>query len=612
MLSKIKDTLHTIRFKLILIFIIMFLIPFLLVETIIYRTIEDRALINTNDQMINSLKLVSDNTSTLLTEVQTDFQSIIFQEDFLMALFDIRDLSAITTKRQLDATEKLVDDFESFLDNDRIHSVYLYNKDNKVFYDFSYLSPGYLYDVIEETPWYEGYSHIYEGPSPSYEENWILNRSIPNIGHKSSTPLISYYSRFQSSSGHTTILSANISARALEDVIDSLQLPEGAYIHIADSNETIIASSSPAFYGKTLTNIYSQPLSNNLVLNEEEEKRHISYYSPPSLGYHYVIDIPYSHIIASAKESRFLLYGLYLAIVLVLLTMNLVIQRFLLKPINAMIKKMRHVEQGNFDISLPDNRKDELGILYRNFNDMTRNIHALIEKNYVEVLLRKQSDLNYIQTQLNEHFLYNTLDAIYSLIQIDDQVHAEEMLLSLSKFFRTTLNNGKQVIPLGEIVAMLKNYCRIMELRNNGKYTIEFDVDPDILDTYALKFLFQPLIENAIIHGVNNRRQGGRICIHLKKSEDSLVYNVWDNGRGIDDLTLRRLNQLFSQANSETQNEFFALNNIANQAKLYYKKDYSIHIESQMNVYTSCTVTLPIQYTPDEKGVFQNDQSHSG
>ena len=144
MLSKIKDTLHTIRFKLILIFIIMFLIPFLLVETIIYRTIEDRALINTNDQMINSLKLVSDNTSTLLTEVQTDFQSIIFQEDFLMALFDIRDLSAITTKRQLDATEKLVDDFESFLDNDLINSFYLFNKDNKVFYYFSYLSPGYL------------------------------------------------------------------------------------------------------------------------------------------------------------------------------------------------------------------------------------------------------------------------------------------------------------------------------------------------------------------------------------------------------------------------------------------------------------------------------------
>lgn len=350
---------------------------------------------------------------------------------------------------------------------------------------------------------------------------------------------------------------------------------------------------------------------NNQSLMVGEEKRHISSYTSELLGYYYLIDIPYSHITASANDSRMLLYGLYLALIVILLTMTALIQWFLLKPINAMIDKMRHVEQGNFDITLPDNRKDELGVLYRNFNEMTRNIHNLIEKNYVEVLLRKQSDLNYIQTQLNEHFLYNTLDAIYSLILNNDQLTAQELLLSLSKFFRTTLNNGKHIITIREIASMLDNYCKIMDVRNNGKFQINIHVDDDVMDCYALKFLFQPILENAIIHGVNTRRQGGRIDVDIHKSDGYILYTVFDNGRGIDDLELTRLNRMFNKITTETQDDFFALNNIAHQAKLFYRSNFSIHIDSQINEYTRCTVKVPILTNPPEEGVFNYDQSHT-
>lgn len=611
MKMQLKKFIHTIRFKLIVIFIILFLIPFLLVETIIYKTIEERALINNNELMINNLQLVSDYTNTFLTDIQTDFQNIIFQEDFILSLFNIRDLANITTQYQLDATEKLSDDFEPYLENKRIESVYLYNINNDVFYDFAYLSPSYLVDDFQNTDWFNSYQTIYDERNQNFTNNWIMTHRIPNIIQKESLPIISYYTRLKSSSGHISILSVNVNVMQLVNVINSLTLPEDALIYIADSNGQIIASNADVTYGASLLSLYNMYPDNNQSLMVGEEKRHISSYTSELLGYYYLIDIPYSHITASANDSRMLLYGLYLALIVILLTMTALIQWFLLKPINAMIDKMRHVEQGNFDITLPDNRKDELGVLYRNFNEMTRNIHNLIEKNYVEVLLRKQSDLNYIQTQLNEHFLYNTLDAIYSLILNNDQLTAQELLLSLSKFFRTTLNNGKHIITIREIASMLDNYCKIMDVRNNGKFQINIHVDDDVMDCYALKFLFQPILENAIIHGVNTRRQGGRIDVDIHKSDGYILYTVFDNGRGIDDLELTRLNRMFNKITTETQDDFFALNNIAHQAKLFYRSNFSIHIDSQINEYTRCTVKVPILTNPPEEGVFNYDQSHT-
>lgn len=598
---------NTIRFKLILIFLILFLIPFVLVETIIYKNIEENALKDTNGLMVNNLRLVSDYTTTFLSDIQTDFQNIIFQEDFILALFKVEDLGAITTQYQLDATEKLSDDFEPYLESDRIDSVYLFNRDNKVFYDFSYLSPSYLVKNFEETLWYQQYVTAYHTESQSFHKNWLITESIPHISRQSPENLVSYYTRFKSTSGQITILSVNVNVEQLIGVIDSLSLPEGASIYISDEDGYIVASNHLHYIGDTLEDLYGLNLSKSQTITVHEEKRHITAYTNNPLNFSYVIDIPYSYITSTAQESRTLMYGLYLIIIGIILTMNIVIQRFLLKPINAMISRMRHVEQGNFDITLPDNRKDELGVLYKNFNDMTRNIHNLIEKNYIEVLQRKQSDLNYIQTQLNEHFLYNTLDAIYSLILTNDQTRAQEMLLSLSKFFRTTLNNGKQVITIGEIVSMLEHYTTIMRLRNNGKYTIDIKVHKDVEDVYALKFLFQPILENAIIHGVSSRKQGGRICVIISKNNDLITYKVWDNGKGIDPQRLHRINTMLKETTTTTQNEFFALNNIVNQAKLFYKDGFNIHIKSTLYEFTECIIEVPVLTSPPQKGVLTYD-----
>lgn len=607
MKDKIKNYTTSIRFKLIIIFIVLFLIPFLLVETIIYRTIEDRTLEDTNEQMINNLQLVSDYTSTFLGDIQIDFQNIIFQEDFILSLFNVRNLGSISTLDELEATEKLSDDFEPFLENDRIHSVYLYNMDNEVFYDFSYMSPGYLVSDMENSDWFKVYLSSTDDQVKRSRNLWLQTKSIPNLGRHESVNIVSNYMLFQSSNGLKTILSVNVDTQQLVNVIDSLILPERSMVYITDSRGKIVASNSSDSIGYNLLDYYDAIPANNDILSRQEESRHISYYESGINSYRFFIDVPYSHITSTASESRLLLFGLYFAIILILLTMNLVIQRFLLKPIQAMIEKMRHVEQGDFNVTLPDNRRDELGILYKNFNEMTRNIHSLIEKNYVEALLRKQSDLNYIQTQLNEHFLYNTLDAIHSLIMTNDRDAAQKMLISLSKFFRTTLNNGKQVISIKEIYQMLENYIAIINLRNSDRFVFRLHVDDSLLDTYALKFLFQPILENAIIHGAGRRRSCGEIKLEILRNGDKLAYTVWDNGPGIQKDKLDKLNGLVDQDNLSFESEYFALNNIVNQAKLFYKSDFNLLLESQVNRYTKCSIEIPILAEPVKGGVMKND-----
>lgn len=593
MKEKLLTLFNTLRFRLMLVFIVICLIPFVFIETIIYRNIEERALNNINEQMINSLTLISDYTTTFLTDIQVDFQNIIFQEDFILALFDVRDLSRITTLQQLEVTEKLSSDFESFLENDRIDSVYLYNMDQDVFYDFSYLSPNLSQSSILETQWAQNYLKALKDHDNENPKDWLLTTSIPNTGQMETFYALSYFNRFISTSGQVTLLSVNVKTDQLREVINAVTLPDNAAIYITDKDGMILTCNDPDLVGNKIDSLYGSSPVNKSSIDMDGSKRFISAFASTPLDYQFIIDVPYTYIIESARESRALMYGLYFLIILIVLLMSMVIQRFLLQPINAIIAQMRHVEQGHFDVSLPDNRTDELGIIYNNFNDMTRNIHTLIEKNYVEVLQRKQSDLNYIQTQLNEHFLYNTLDAIYMLILDGDQKRAGDMLLSLSKFFRTTLNNGRPVITIGEISAMLEHYANIMLERNQGKYTISIQVDPSLKDVYALKFLFQPALENAIIHGVSSRKQGGKILVTIKDQGPAICFSVWDNGKGIEPERLHQLNDLFKELTLENQHDFYALNNILNQAKLFYKDHFTFKIESTLYEYTHFTAILP-------------------
>ncbi len=181
------------------------------------------------------------------------------------------------------------------------------------------------------------------------------------------------------------------------------------------------------------------------------------------------------------------------------------------------------------------------------------------------------------------------------------------MVLSLSKFFRTTLNNGLQVITVNEIVDMLRNYADVMLTRTSNKYSIEFNVSKNVGSYYALKFLFQPVIENAIIHGVDNRKSGGIIKVSLYEEDNHIIYKVWDNGRGIDKETLDSLNGIFTDSYMMEESDYFALKNIYNQAKLFYREDFNFQITSIEYEYTEFVATLPVIEEKAAYGGQKND-----
>ncbi len=176
--------------------------------------------------------------------------------------------------------------------------------------------------------------------------------------------------------------------------MNSLTLPENSLIHISDMDGQIIASNNETLIGNNISDTYGTPVISGTSTTFDGEKRHFITYFSEQLNYQFIVDIPYTYITQSANDSRQLLYGLYIVLLLILLIMVFVIRGFLLTPITEIIHKMRRVETGDFSAALPENRKDEFGIIYRNFNEMTRNINSLIQKTTLKRSAVKNPTLN--------------------------------------------------------------------------------------------------------------------------------------------------------------------------------------------------------------------------
>ncbi len=183
MKSKLLNLVYSIKFKLVVIFITLFLIPFLFVQTLIAERIEKQELINVEESMTNNLSLISHYTNAFLGDVQEDLQNIVYKEEFITSLFNIKDLESITSYEDLSLIEYLTNEISVLISNERIDSVYIFSRDRDVFYDFSLLIPNYLITDIDTTQWFTTYEDNLDTAGNHFRKNWTLTSTIPNVGN---------------------------------------------------------------------------------------------------------------------------------------------------------------------------------------------------------------------------------------------------------------------------------------------------------------------------------------------------------------------------------------------------------------------------------------------
>ena len=266
-------------------------------------------------------------------------------------------------------------------------------------------------------------------------------------------------------------------------------------------------------------------------------------------------------------------------------------------PINKLHAAMRQVEKGNLVVvEGKNNRKDEIGILINSFNHMIERLRESINKEYIAKVNQKRIELKMLQAQINPHFLYNTLSLISSISQIKGVPEISRISNNLSEMFRYNIKQ-KDVVTIKEELEQINNYISIQQMRFPGKILAEIEVDESFYSYSILKFLLQPLVENAIYHGIEKKDGQGIIKVSAQRQGNNLLLSVIDNGKGIPEEQVAKLSKEL-----EEQNEQFVIGegqanlgikNVHYRIRAYYGEQYGLKIYSTVDKGTCVQITIP-------------------
>ena len=260
----------------------------------------------------------------------------------------------------------------------------------------------------------------------------------------------------------------------------------------------------------------------------------------------------------------------------------------IIQPVNIMLDKVKKVGRGKFDMIPIEAEIEEIEELDEGINKMARKISALLENVRQEKEMQHLTELQLIQAQVNPHFLYNTLDTIVWLIEGGMTDDAVEMISSLSIFFRTSLSKGNDIIPLSEEERHTLSYLEIQQYRYRDILEFEINIPKELGGIPVPKLSIQPLAENALYHGIKNRRGKGKILIEGREEEDALVLTVSDNGQG---MTPERLHEV-QEAIRTGERAGFGLAAVAERIALYYGPGYGMKIFSEEGKGTTVEIRL--------------------
>ena len=282
----------------------------------------------------------------------------------------------------------------------------------------------------------------------------------------------------------------------------------------------------------------------------------------------------------------------FAAIFVLITALSYYIPLSITRPIRKLSEVTDQVAKGDLTVRSDVRSGAEVSVLSDSLNTMIDKIDELLEQVKKEQIRLRKAEFELLQSQINPHFLYNTLDAIVWLAEAGEQKKVVSMVGSLSDFFRTSLNQGKDIMTIKEELQHSRSYLEIQQMRYQDILNYEIHV-PEELHRYLIpKITIQPLVENALYHGIKNKRGLGRIVISGRKEEDFLILQIEDNGIG---MTKERLNQVKEGMNQKipTEKDIYGLYNVNERIRLNFGEKYGLSIESTYGEGTVVSIILP-------------------
>ena len=384
---------------------------------------------------------------------------------------------------------------------------------------------------------------------------------------------------------------------AISELCDQSMVGNQGYAFIVDADGNIV-------YHPQQQQLYNELQTENidLVMNAGSDivtwgdginKKMYSISRSEKTGWTVVDCVRVEELLRRSNEAQ----SIYVLVAIGLMAVALFFSRYVAKsitlPIQRLCDSMERVQEGDFSVSdIVVDSENEIGSLTKSFNVMTQRIHELMAQNIREQEAKRKSELKALQSQINPHFLYNTLDSIIWMAEGKKNEEVVLMTASLARLLRQSISNEDELVSIGQEIEYARGYLTIQKMRYKDKLEFWIEVEPSILNIRLIKLVLQPVIENAIYHGLKYKESRGLLLVKGFMKNGNAVLQVIDDGVGMDQETL---DHIYERHKVDYHSNGVGIYNVQKRLQLYYGNEYGIVYESKPGEGTTATITIPGQ-----------------
>ena len=329
---------------------------------------------------------------------------------------------------------------------------------------------------------------------------------------------------------------------------------------------------------------FQKPQGENLV---------VIYDTLPTNQWKLAAVFPKDEILERVNFIKYITLFIIVIVIFIAVFLANMLASYVAKPISALTDSMKRVQAENIDFISRKHPLNEMGVLNQGVKDLVERVKVLLEQTKADEETKRQLEFAVIQTQIHPHFLYNTLYSIKGLCDMGMNEDASAMITALSNFFRISISRGEEIISVEEEISHIKNYLFIQEMRYGDDFSYEICVEPRLLSYTIVKLTLQPLVENAIYHGVKQKRGSGWIRVNGYQVGRSMYFEVKDNGLGMDEERLAQVrNSLVKSKGKEKLG--LGVRSVYQRLQIHYGSEADLTIESELEKGTTVTVIIPI------------------
>ena len=517
----------------------------------------DEQIINTSRQVVSNYEYYFNNAIEVTNAIQIKVQNIDVLEE-------------------KSAVQKYFDDIQDM--KGEIISIALYDEKGDL--------------IVSDSGYVSSEENVYENDSYQNAISEPMINIFSAVGYEDDRYAftLSRYLNYKNEENYCVALIEFDFSKIVRQIYQS-DLGENGHIVIFDRNYEVVYSSKPEFVEEDYKATKELVLGSGSVnINNQSFNLYISTIADTS----WKVSVFTNN--SQVYNSLNLFIALTVATTICLGVIYLIAIYFVIKqvtnPLYKLQNEMNKIKDLNYEVkhsSLAGGSK-EIIQLEETFNDLMKRIRDLAGKLVEERDNQRKSELKALQNQINPHFLYNTLDSIIYMIDKGESQKAEQMIVALSKFFRISISRGKNIIPLKDEIEHVRNYLLIQKIRFGDQFNYTINVSSGLEGYYCMKLILQPIVENAIEHGLNDALSGGRIDIKAYIDGEFIVLEVADNGYGISSEKLKEIEKSFQDKNIHRG---VGLQNVYQRIKIYYGEKGDIKIHSIEDEGTTISILIP-------------------